>query len=427
MSNKGNPYSQILTNFVSLIFLQGTNLLIPILIVPYLIKTLGIDRYGIVSLAQTTAIYFYIMVDYGFSLSAVRELSSNKENPNRVSEIFTEVFFTKSVLLVISFIILSVLVWIHPKFRENWELFLLSFSLVIGQMLMPIWFFQGMDSMKYSTYANIVAKIFFVGLIFLYIKKSDDAYLVNPLLGLGNIVAGICSTIFIIRKYNIVFIFKGLKVRIICQLREGFNYFISNFSASVYMNSNIVILGLFVTNHQLGIFSIAEKIVLLIRQLLVVFSQAVYTYMCSISEDDSSKKMKHFFRNIYLPFLVLIIVGCLILFSNANMISEYFSMVEEDSRVLVQFIHLMSFVPVVVCLNIPFYQILLIHDNGKKGSRLLFAGALFAILLNFLFTPYWGGIGACFSIMCTELAITTGVIILVEKSPKIAILRNAYK
>ena len=73
-------YNKISKNFIALVLLQVTNFVIPILIIPHLIKTLGIDKFGIVSLAQTIMIYLFVVVDYGFSLSAVKNISLNKGN-----------------------------------------------------------------------------------------------------------------------------------------------------------------------------------------------------------------------------------------------------------------------------------------------------------------------------------------------------------
>ena len=425
LPEKYKEYSRISKNFLSLVLLQGTNFVIPILIIPYLIKTLGVDKYGIVALAQTTMLYFFIIVDYGFSLSAVKEISLNKNNIDKLSRIFSEVLITKLVLAILAFCILVVCIQLHPKFRENWVLFLLSYLMVIGQIAMPTWFFQGMDTMKYTTYTNLIAKVLFTGLIFFSIKKVDDAQWVNPLLGLGNIIAGIISTLFLIRRFGIYFITKGLWKSVQYQLKSGFYYFISNFSVSIYVNSNIVILGLFANDHVLGLYSIAEKIAMLTRQLLVVFSQAVYTHICVIVT-EAKERMHAFLKKIFLPFFILVTLGCGILFIFAQLIPQYFGLNSIDSTSLVTLIRLISFIPAIVCLNIPFYQVL-IHDNAKRGSKILVIGAVICILSNFILTPYLSSIGTGISMIITELFITASVILLVEKSTDLAIIYHKIK
>jgi PST family polysaccharide transporter len=117
-------YNKISKNFISLVLLQVTNFVIPILIIPHLIKTLGVDRFGIVSLAQTTMIYLFVIVDYGFSLSAVKDVSINREDKVYLNRVFSEVMITKFFLGIMAFFLLLIAVSIHPKFVINWKLFL---------------------------------------------------------------------------------------------------------------------------------------------------------------------------------------------------------------------------------------------------------------------------------------------------------------
>ena len=307
-------YNKISKNFIALVLLQVTNFVIPILIIPHLIKTLGIDKFGIVSLAQTIMIYLFVIVDYGFSLSAVKDISLNKNNLSYLNKLFSEVMMTKIFLGIISFFILLVVVCIYPKFIENWRLLLLSYFMVLGQLILPTWFYQGIDAMKYTTITNLVSKVIFTIFIFIFIRTPNDDLWVNLLLGCGNCIAGLISIVFLSYHYKINISIKQGVRGIKYQLLNGWYYFLSNFSVIIYMNSNIVILGIFVNNHVLGIYSIAEKVATLVRQVLVVFSQVIYTHVCLIVESKSIDKVKSFIREIFIPFFFIICLGCGILF-----------------------------------------------------------------------------------------------------------------
>ncbi|WP_151801044.1 oligosaccharide flippase family protein, partial [Acinetobacter bereziniae] len=147
---------RFIRNFFSLATLQGLNYILPLLTLPYLVRVLGAEKFGILAFSTAIIGYFIVLVDYGFNFTATREISLNRDNNEKLNEIFNSVMIIKFILFLISLIIMTFLIVFFEKFNVDPWLYYLTFGTVFGQILFPVWFFQGIEQMKYITIINII-------------------------------------------------------------------------------------------------------------------------------------------------------------------------------------------------------------------------------------------------------------------------------
>lgn len=293
---------RLLGNFISLSVLQGANYILPLITFPYLVRVLGIDNFGLLAFATATIAYFNIITDYGFNLTATREISIHRESRDKIIEIFSSVMTIKLLLMLISFGLLTILVFSFQKFSQHWEIYFLTFGSVIGQVLFPIWFFQGMERMKYITYLNIVSKSIFTIAVFIFVHNEADVWIVPLLTSIGFIIVGVWSLFIIRKQFNITFKLQSLNT-IKYHLIDGWHVFLSRIYVSFYTTTNTVLLGLFTNNTIVGYYSVAEKIVVALGGLFEPVNQTIYPFLAKKYKENFSH-FKKLVKNIGIGFLI---------------------------------------------------------------------------------------------------------------------------
>lgn len=305
---------QLLTNLLSLSFLKVFTYALPLLTIPYLVNVLGTEKFGLVMFAQATMVYFSMLVDFGFDLSATREISINRDNKEKITEIFSSVVSIKVFLIFLTFLLMIGLVSMFNLFSKNWELYFFSFLLVPGQAMFPTWYFQGMEKMKYITIINIFIRVLFTILIFFLIQKESDYIYVPIINGLGYILGGGISLIFIYKNFNQNFKFYSFKI-LKKYFKDSFDFFLSRISVSLYTTSNIFLLGIFTNNIQVGYYSIAEKIYNALQQSYSPLVQSLYPYF-------AKQKNILFFKKIFYTIIIINLLVVALLFALSQEVFE---------------------------------------------------------------------------------------------------------
>jgi PST family polysaccharide transporter len=395
---------RLLSNFFSLSLLQGANYILPLITFPYLVRVLGVEYFGLLSFASTTIAYFYILTDYGFNLTATREISIHRENKEKLNEIFSSVMIIKSVLMIISFLLLIILIFSFDKFRKDYIVYILTFGTVIGQVLFPQWFFQGMEKMKYITYLNILAKTMFTIAIFIFVEQKSDYYIVPLLTSIGFIVAGVWSLYLVKKDFEVVFKLQKIKT-LKYYLLEGWHLFLSSLASNFYRNFNTLVLGFLTNNLYVGYYAIAEIIIKIIQTLQNIAGNTVFPYF----SNKSSQNKKYFFNftNKYLKY----IIGIYLLMVFLTFIFSFFIVyIVEGSyqKNIILDLKIMSIVILIGGLNYYFGVLGLITTGYKKEfSRAIIITGVSNIILSFLLVYLFKDIGASIALVLSEGILLT--------------------
>lgn len=262
-------------NMFSLAFVQGVNYILPLITIPYLVRVLGIEGFGLYSFVYSLIQYFVYLTDYGFNLSASRKVSINRDRPQMLSDIFISVMAVKTILLVLSGIVLMALVLTVGRFRSDAPLFYVSFLSVLGNMLFPIWYYIGIEKTKYIALFNLVTKLLSTAAIFIFIRAQGHLIWAVFIQSMGVVAAGILSMLMVYFRWPVKLVRPSLS-SVLAELKDGWNVFITLISSTLVNNTNIFILGMLTNNVSVGYYSVADKIVRAFINLASPVSVAIY-------------------------------------------------------------------------------------------------------------------------------------------------------
>ncbi len=399
-----NNRERLISNFLSLFSVQIVNYILPLITVPYLVRVLGPEKFGLIAFSQAFIQYFVLVTDYGFNLSVTREISINRDDEEKISKIFSSVMFIKVALMALSFLLLCLLVFSFNKFRTEWLVYLLTFGMVVGNVLFPIWLFQGMERIKQIAALNIVAKAFFTVSVFFFIRSQSDYVYVPLINSLGFIIAGLISLWMISREFGVRYktpTFAEIKH----QLHEGWHIFASTIAISLYTVSNTFILGIFTNNTIVGYFNAGERVIRAVAGLINPLTQTVYPHICNLvskSKEDALIFIRKIARIASIPFLLISIF----FFIFATQISDV--ILGEQYKESIKVIRILSPLPLIICLtNVFGIQTLL--SFGLRNVYLkttILACTLSIILALFLVKPFQH-IGISFVSLIVEFFIAS--------------------
>lgn len=396
----------LIKNFFSLAILQVLNIVLPFLTIPYLLRVVGVEKFGLISFALAFVTFFQIVVEYGFNNTATRDISVVATNKDAVEKIYSAVLTTKMFLLGICSVVFLIVIYTIPKFSEYSIVYLFTFLTVIGQAMFPLWLFQGLQQMKYITYLNVIFKSVCTLLIFILVKEQSDYYLAPLLTSLGFIFSGIGALIVAYRKFGIkmtIVSFEQIKE----QLIKGKYLFFSEFQIAFIVNANVVIIGFLLNNTAVGYYATAEKVIRAISNLQLPIINALYPHISKLMVENKSKAINQI-KKIAIYGSIVEIVGIIILFALSGYLFQIIFGEQTEESVIV--FRIMIVMPLLVFLDQIFGKLILLTNNRENHFfKVFFFTSIISVVLCFIMTYSLGFVGTAIANTFVQLLVACGM------------------
>lgn len=381
--------NKIVKNFVSLSIFQVGNLLFPLITFPYVVSVIGVANFGESSFMFAIISFLVIIADFGLDIYGVREVSVLKSDRKYLNQFISGVVVFKIAIAFVILLIFSLGVFIMTDFPVDVRLFVLSYSILIGNILFPQWVFLGLEEMKHIAILGIVNKVIYFILIIVFIKTPEDYLYVNLLNGIALIAVSPISFMILSSKYGFYFSLPNFD-KILDLARNSRHLFLSNLSVKINSTSGMIILGFFSNFQLVGIFSIADRIIQLSKQVLIVYFKVIHPHVCGLYENSRSE-IKKFFLSTFVYFAIFFLVGLIIIKVTLPYILPF--LVQENINEISILVSFYLIAPAITLFNIPFSIYLLASKNNKAYGKILSASTLVGIPIMLFLTwkyNYWG-------------------------------------
>jgi O-antigen/teichoic acid export membrane protein len=394
--------SSDLRHFFSGTFYTGlssiSGLLVPILVVPYLIIKVGLENYGISAVAFSVSFFFAMIVDFGFNITGVNKLSKEYDLKKKTN-IICNILYTKAS---ISLFLLPVLLIIYSYFINNTlerNVYIISLSIPLASIFNLSWALQGLHKIKIWSIFTILGQVFYVVLVYTFVKTDGDVIIINLFYGIGVLISGIVSLIYIIINYKLRF--QKLKFYLIVnEFKGSYHFFLSNIGnyTSLYFLGPLV--GFLISYEMAGVYSIIEKLYNIARKPFGIYQ----TFMLpKISEQVNTNKTiaKRNIKNTYgfVILFILIEIGVLLIFRKEIIL--YFTSINLNKLENMLLFSLIGLVIVVV--NCPLALYLTALDRKQELMKMAIIAPFFGLLSGILLINYFGIIGSIFTLILIEI------------------------
>ena len=399
-----------LKDFLIYGFGQAVNLISPLLVMPYLVSICGEEGLGKIGVGFSLALIAIVLVDYGSYINGTKEISINIDNNQILEEKFTTIYIAKLIVTVVVLLITIIALKTIPFLSRDFLQLFFSFLIVIGQLVNPTWFFQGLQNFKWISIINVTSKVIYLILVFSFIKKPEDYIFVNAFFGVGLLVSSIFGFIWIYNRHSFSFK-KGVFKKSLLLLKSESSLTISQLFFSLYQYAPILLISYIGGDFMAGQYRIIDQIVMVFRTYFQMFFNFSYADVCLNIYENKIEGINIWLKyNGYNYFLVLFLLICFGIFSTE--ILYYFKVAVTDNMNSLFIIGL--FIPVFMGISFSLKQLMFSFNENKSYIVITITATIFSLLLMFWLINKMGLRGAFVATIIMEILISTAYIFILR-------------
>lgn len=296
---------KILQNTTMLMIFQIAKIVFPFVTLPYLTRVFLTDTYGTVAYVKTVMNYMQILVDFGFVLSATKDIVKIREDKEKMEYIIGNTMVARITMGLFGFLVVLILSLCLPILRQSLLFTLLSYFVVFESVFLMDFLFRGLEKMHVITIRFLLMKSISTVLTFILVKNDSDILLI-PILDILSSFIAIILVFYETIKLNIKIRFSGFRDAF-SSLKDSFIYFLSNVASTSFNALSTIVIGVMISKVEVAYWSVCMQVIGSIQACYSPISDGIYPEMIRTKNFGLVQKV---IKNL----LPLVTLGCIMCF-----------------------------------------------------------------------------------------------------------------
>lgn len=297
-------YKKTFFNTIMLYLLAIAKIIFPLITLPYLTRVLSVETYGAVAYVKAIIAYAQTAIDFGFILSAVRDIVNINREKEATSRVVGNTIIAKLFLAVISFIVILILSFVIPILRDYTLLLFLSFIPPLLSCFLLDFFFRGIEKMHILSIIFALMKTIST-LLTIFLIKGDQQVLLVPIFDTISSLCAILVTWIIYKKLGYGIKFDGIKAAFE-KIKESLLFFANSVASSAFGALTTVVIGVCVNDLQdIAYWSVSMQLIGAVQTMYTPLSHGLYPYMIK-------RKDLTLIKAVLLIFMPIVIIGTIL-------------------------------------------------------------------------------------------------------------------
>lgn len=187
--------------------LSFANIVVPIIIGPYITRLLDVELYGAYNKVYAEFQVFLIFATFGIYTFGVRGISKIRDDKEKVSELFTNLFLLGIITNIVTGIVYIIYALISSSGITQ-SIYFVFIIQIVANVFYIEFLNEALENYKFITIKTLIVKVLYLVLLLTMVKKPDDiiiySIIISGIVFLNNIIS------YIYVKKRIKFNFKQI-------------------------------------------------------------------------------------------------------------------------------------------------------------------------------------------------------------------------
>lgn len=284
--------------------------LFPLISFPYISRVLGAEELGKYNYASSIVSYFVLFSALGIDTYAIRRISAVKDNKDELNQFVAEIFSLNIITTLISYIALALILIICSNIFSKYYVLIAIVSIsIIMQTLSMNWLYQALEKFLFITVRIILFNLISLVMMFVLVNNSSDVNIYAFVALLSTAGSGVVNFIYAHKICRIKF---KLKINWKEHLRPILIFFATTISVTIYVSSDITILGLICSDYEVGLYSVSVKIYTVLKTLLasiIIATVPTISYLIAKRDEEGYKKVANESYSMIITLVLPLVTG----------------------------------------------------------------------------------------------------------------------